>query len=345
MVKPKVFLGIGHGGNDPGAVKYIVEKDANLTMGIACKEVLEANGVEVMMSRTRDENDSLEEEIRECNAYNPDLALDIHNNAGGGDGFEAYCHVGGGASQTLALNIEEEVIAIGQNSRGVKKKANSYGADYYGFIRETAAPAAIVEGVFVDNANDVKSADTVEEQKEFGRAYARGIIKTLRDMGKLDKEAKPTNPEAPKQKTVDELAKEVIAGKWGNGGTRKNLLTAAGYDYNAIQKRVDEILSGKTAPTTPAKSVTDLAKEVIAGKWGNGADRKKRLTNAGYDYNAVQKKVDEMLSASKTPKKTVDELAREVIAGKWGNGNARKKALTEAGYDYASVQKRVNELM
>ena len=43
------------------------------------------------------------------------------------------------------------------------------------------------------------------------------------------------------------------------------------------------------------KSVTEIAKEVIAGKWGNGAERKKRLTEAGYDYNAVQQEVNRML--------------------------------------------------
>lgn len=39
----------------------------------------------------------------------------------------------------------------------------------------------------------------------------------------------------------------------------------------------------------------ELAHEVIAGKWGNGSDRKKRLTDAGYDYSAVQKRVNEIL--------------------------------------------------
>ena len=43
-------------------------------------------------------------------------------------------------------------------------------------------------------------------------------------------------------KTVDEIAKEVIAGKWGKGSERKKLLTEAGYDYNAVQKRVNELL-------------------------------------------------------------------------------------------------------
>lgn len=44
------------------------------------------------------------------------------------------------------------------------------------------------------------------------------------------------------------------------------------------------------------KSVDEIAREVIQGKWGNGSDRKNRLTNAGYDYNAVQKRVNELMN-------------------------------------------------
>lgn len=174
----KVFLGVGHGGSDSGAVGYIVEKDVNLNMALACKDYLEANGVEVKMSRYKDEDDSLNEEVRECNAYNPDLAVDIHNNAGGGDGFEVYHTLNGGTGKTLAENIEKEVIAIGQNSRGVKTRKGNNG-DYYGFIRMTTCPAVICEGVFVDNQADASQADTLEEQKAFGIAYAKGILKTL----------------------------------------------------------------------------------------------------------------------------------------------------------------------
>lgn len=52
------------------------------------------------------------------------------------------------------------------------------------------------------------------------------------------------------------------------------------------------------APSTPTKSVDTLADEVIAGKWGNGADRIQKLTAAGYNANAVQKRVNEKLNAS-----------------------------------------------
>ena len=175
----KVYLGVGHGGKDSGAVGYLVEKDVNLQMALACKEYLEQNGVEVKISRVDDSNKELTQRIKECNAYAPDLAVDIHNNAGGGDGFEVYHTLSGGTGKILAQNIEEEVKAIGQNSRGLKTKANSQGKDYFGFIRQITCPSIITEAVFVDNQADASQADTLEEQKAFGQAIARGILKTL----------------------------------------------------------------------------------------------------------------------------------------------------------------------
>lgn len=187
----KVFLGVGHGGKDPGAVGYIKEADVNLNMALACRDYLTKNGVEVRMSRTRDEDDPISEEIKECNAFNPDLAVDVHNNAGGGDGFEVFYSHLGGVSKILAENIEAEVKAIGQNSRGLKMRLNSSGSDYYGFIRSIKAPSVICEGVFVDNAADAAQADTLEEQKMFGEAYAKGILKTLglTDSGNVKQES------------------------------------------------------------------------------------------------------------------------------------------------------------
>ena len=88
-------------------------------------------------------------------------------------------------------------------------------------------------------------------------------------------------------KTVDELADEALAGKWDNGAERERMLTAAGYDYNAVQKRVNEKLYKKT--------VDEIAVEVIVGLWGNGAERKERLTNAGYDYSEVQERVNQII--------------------------------------------------
>ena len=91
--------------------------------------------------------------------------------------------------------------------------------------------------------------------------------------------------------SIDTIAREVIAGKWGNGDTRKKLLTKAGYDYGTVQAKVNVLLTGKEL-----KSNGEIAREVIAGKWDNGDTRKQKLTTAGYDYYAIQKLVNEMLS-------------------------------------------------
>ena len=96
-------------------------------------------------------------------------------------------------------------------------------------------------------------------------------------------------------KTVTQLAREVLKGKWGNGATRKANLTAAGYDYDAVQREVNRLVNSSKPTTTTKKSNEEIAKEVIQGKWGVGADRKNRLTQAGYDYNAIQAIVNKLL--------------------------------------------------
>ena len=176
----KVFLGVGHGGSDPGAVaNNTKEKDLNLSIALACRDMLVKHGVSVRMSRDKDENDSISEEIKECNAYAPDLAVDIHNNAGGGDGGEVFYSHLGGKGKTLAENILAEIVKTGQNSRGIKTRVNSQGKDYYGFIRQTTCPAVIVECAFVDNATDLKILATEGDRQKMGVAIAKGILKTL----------------------------------------------------------------------------------------------------------------------------------------------------------------------
>ena len=176
----KVFITAGHGGSDPGAVANgVKEKDLNLSIALACRDMLEKHGVAVKMSRTTDENDPVGEEVKECNAYAPDLAVSIHNNAGKGDGGEVFYHHGGGKGKTLAENILAEMVKVGQNSRGIKTRVNSQGKDYYAFIRNTSCPAVIVECAFVDNASDLKILATESQRKTMGEAIAKGVLKTL----------------------------------------------------------------------------------------------------------------------------------------------------------------------
>lgn len=132
----------------------------------------------------------------------------------------------------------------------------------------------------------------------------------------------------------------VIEGNYSNAVKRRTLQVNSRYIRGFAVPKYD---AEATANTTSKKSVEEIAKEVIAGKWGNGADRKKKLADAGYDYSEVQTKVNQLLNG--TAKKSVTEIAKEVIAGKWGVGADRKNRLTKAGYSYSEVQAKVNQLM
>lgn len=76
---------------------------------------------------------------------------------------------------------------------------------------------------------------------------------------------KNTNNEKPENKTIDELAREVIEGKWGNGEDRKKRLEKAGYDYNKVQNKVNEILESENYKIYTVKSGDTLSE--IAEKY------------------------------------------------------------------------------
>lgn len=109
-------------------------------------------------------------------------------------------------------------------------------------------------------------------------------------------------------------------------------------DFESTIKRLG--LNGFEKTDGEKNDIDKIAREVIRGEWGNGEERKERLKKAGYSYEEVQNRVNELLSEDK---KSIDEIANEVIRGEWGNGEERKKRLRDAGYDYDAVQKRVNE--
>lgn len=78
-------------------------------------------------------------------------------------------------------------------------------------------------------------------------------------------------------------------------GNYGKLKSGAGWILLNNTKQVEVIKSSTTATTsTPKKSITEIAKEVWAGKWGNGAERKKKLEAAGYDYNKVQAEIQRL---------------------------------------------------
>ena len=148
-------------------------------------------------------------------------------------------------------------------------------------------------------------------------------------------------------KSVDEVAQEVLQGLWGNGQERYDNLTNAGYNAQEVQDKVHSILNGETPSNSASSDLDSVAQEVLQGMWGNGQERFDNLTSAGYDAQAVQDRVNALLSGEYTQSNytNLDDVANEVIQGMWGNGQDRFENLTNAGYDAQAVQNRVNELL
>jgi GH25 family lysozyme M1 (1,4-beta-N-acetylmuramidase) len=113
-------------------------------------------------------------------------------------------------------------------------------------------------------------------------------------------------------------------------------------------------------PMTP-EEIEKVAKEVLDGKYGNGNERRSKLSLAGYDYSAVQNRVNELVAELEkakaetsepineepkpTPKFTTEEMVQKVINGEYGNGDERKQKLEAEGYDYRKIQNAVNQAL
>lgn len=137
-------------------------------------------------------------------------------------------------------------------------------------------------------------------------AYMKRAQEWYDAMMKGSSAPKPSKPSKPapkpakkpaKKKDINTIAQEVIKGAWGNGDDRRRRLEAAGYNYAAVQNAVNAKLGAKpnTPTRRPGPSLDDVARAVIRGDYGNGEERRRRLTAAGYNYNAVQARVNQLL--------------------------------------------------
>lgn len=104
---------------------------------------------------------------------------------------------------------------------------------------------------------------------------------------------RPPAPAPAGRKTNEQIAAEVLRGEWGNNPQRGVRLQQAGYSPSAIQAIING--GGGTKPVAVRLSVGTLAAQVIAGQWGNGPERERRITQAGYNYAAVRAEVNRRL--------------------------------------------------
>lgn len=167
----RICLDYGHGGSDPGAVyKDRCEKDDVLRIGLAVSKTLRSHGVLVDETRATDKTMSLKERSDMENKKIYDYFISIHRNAfkpEAAQGVETFTYNNQTAkAKSLADKIQSELVAIGFRHRGVKK------ANFH-VLRETKAPAVLVEIGFIDNTNDNQLFDNKFDE------IAKGISKAI----------------------------------------------------------------------------------------------------------------------------------------------------------------------
>ena len=286
----KLYIICGHGAGDPGAVANGY-KEAERVRWLALR-MKDLGGKNVVLLDTS-RNWYADGGINSLTIPSEDCLLELHMDSAGASARGGHVIIYGGFDadeydKALAAFIADYFPGRSVTISKRKDLANPNRAAQRGINYR------LLETCFISNAADLAKFNAHIDEVAAGILGAFGI-KARIGSGKTETAPKkePGKPVTAK-KTIAQLADEVIAGLWGNGEDRKKRLQAAGYDYAAVQAAVNEKLLG--APKMKAdKSIDQLAIEVIRGDWGNGEDRKKRLTAAGYDYAAVQRKVNELL--------------------------------------------------
>ena len=315
----------------------------NTTEGVQCGKIAEAcktalirNGIDVMLMH----DESMQEKCQKSNEFGADLHVPIHTNAFNGSvtGTRMFYYADGGEGHKACKAIFAQLAPVTPgDSENIRVDASLYE------VKVPSAPTAYCECEFHDNANTAKWI--IENTTLIGETIAHGICNYFGITYKAGGFAS-----APTQKpTSGELYR--VRKSWADAASQigafvvlENAIKVCKTGYSVFDSK-GNVVYPKAQPSPTKKSVDEIAREVIRGDWGNGSDRTKRLSSAGYDANAVQNRVNEILGGSSTPKKSIDEVAREVIRGEWGNGADRKNRLVAAGYNYDAVQNRVNEIL
>lgn len=167
-----------NGGEDSGAVgnNGLYEKNVNLAVAYLVRQLLEAAGHTVMMTRTSDVwygpgvSADLNTRCQKINSWGADIAVSIHVNSGGGHYISTFIQGTGGEAEKLAKAVQASMVAaIGWQDAGVKV-AN------LAMTRETDCPAALVEMGFIDDPAQEAALGTTKIQEAFALAIAGGIL-------------------------------------------------------------------------------------------------------------------------------------------------------------------------
>lgn len=217
----------------------------------ACRAALERSGVTVQVGHMP----SMQNKCKESNAFGADLHVPIHTNAFNGTvtGTRMFCFNSSGEGMKACKAIFNRLAPVTPGtSENIRVDASLYE------VRVPAAPTAYIECEFHDNPT--ASQWIVENTGLIGENIAQGICDYFGVTFREKEQAAPA-------KSVDEVAREVIRGEWGNGSDRRQRLEAAGYDYDTVQDRVNAILTGDAPEQpTPVEPVEPAPEQPAADK-------------------------------------------------------------------------------
>lgn len=219
----KIYINPGHSNVDPGAVGYETERKLNVKTANFMNEYLLANYV-CETKVTDGKINSTIQVAAEANNWKADLLVSIHNNAGGGDGYEALVY--SEKRKNLGQIFDKHVKAIGQNSRGVKYRPG------LAVLRLSNMPAVLNEGAFVDNKKDIQDWNDDAELKKLGIAYAEAAAEYL----KLEMKVVEPAPEPEKSDVLYRVQVGSFSKKTG-AKTMLNKLKAAGFEGIIVEAK------------------------------------------------------------------------------------------------------------
>ncbi len=182
----KIVIDAGHGGSDAGAsgMYGVREKDWTLKTSLACADYLRKAGANVIMTRTSDTYPTLQDRAELSNRKGADFFCSIHYNKGGnpinpdneeysGTGVEVYKGEGDLAARAARNVLNSILQGFDLKNRGVKDGTHLY------VIRNTDAPAILVEGGFLSNRKEISLLNNDQGLKKMGIQIAKGIIATF----------------------------------------------------------------------------------------------------------------------------------------------------------------------
>lgn len=175
-----VVIDPGHGGGDPGAIGIGGIRESEITLDISRQVVslLKQQGIEAVLTRSRDEEIDLEPRVDFAERANADIFVSIHANSFDANrtdvsGIETYYYANGSGQQLARLVQNSLLQELGARDRGVRT------ANFY-VIKYTSMPAILVETGFVTGSEDAARFAKATGRTQIARAIARGILQYMR---------------------------------------------------------------------------------------------------------------------------------------------------------------------